>query len=137
MDIVFCYQLLLSQVQNYLPVKTTDNTLTTPFYAAYNILQDYEKLLPLFSMAHVKVYGQDTRNTFFSQTIPFTLVGNDPHSDGRLFFNSLTRCYTAFTSGPTFQHPYDSNLRFHIYNSHDPTSTNSSFTINKRIHTKF
>jgi len=79
------------QLSNYLPVKTDTDSLTTPFFEAYGKKTDYQKLLPLFSIAYVKLYDSAKGNTLSTQTVKAILVGNDYKSDGRLFYNPNTK----------------------------------------------
>ena len=114
----FWFFALLYSVQssNYMGIKTSKGTLTTPFFLAFQTKPDYRKLLPLFSPAHVKIYESASGNTFTSQTIKCILVGNDEKSDGRLFYNPTTKSVisssdfvlnTTAPSGPIFDIKYE------------------------------
>ena len=79
------------QLSNYLSVKTDTSTLTAPHFEAYSQKQDNRKVLPLFSIACVRLYDSVKGNTFSSQTVKAILVGNNSKSDGRLFYNPITK----------------------------------------------
>ena len=110
------------QLSNYLPVKTDTGTLTTPFFEAYGKKPDYRKLLPLFSIAYVKVYDSIKGNTLSSQTVKTILVGNDSKSDGRLFHNPLMGssdyCLNiSHPSGPPFGLVYNGDFEFNLFDN--------------------
>ena len=114
------------QLSNYLPVKTDIGSLTTPFFEAYGQKPDYRKLLPLFSIAYVKLYESANGNTLSSQTVKGILVGNDPKSDGRLFYNPSTkslmgssdyRLDISIPSGPPFQLIYNGGFDFNLFDN--------------------
>ena len=114
------------QLSNYLPVKTDAGTLTTPFFEAYGKKPDYRKLLPLFSIAYVKVYDSIKGNTLTSQTVKAILVGNDSKSDGRLFYNPATRGLMGSSdyrldishpSGPPFGLVYNGGFEFNLFDN--------------------
>ena len=69
-----CYAV---QINNYMPIKTVDGKDTTPFFQAYGVKPDYRKLIPLFSVAYVKIYESGEGNTLDPQTVSAILVGND------------------------------------------------------------
>jgi hypothetical protein len=114
------------QLSNYLPVKTDAGSLTTPFFEAYGHKPDYRKLLPLFSIAYVKLYDSAKGNTLDSQTVKAILVGNDPKSDGRLFYNPITkglmgssdyRLDISIPSGPPFNLIYNGGFDFNLFDN--------------------
>ena len=113
------------QVTNYIPIKTNNTTLTTPYFLAYNQKPDYRNLLPLFSAAYVKIYKSGEGNTLNSQTIKAILVGNDDKSDGKLFYNPSSKKLMASSdyrlnitapSGPLFNLEYQDPTTYTLYN---------------------
>ena len=99
------------QVSNYIPIKTSDTALTTPYQLAYKKSPDYRKLIPLFSAAYVKIYKSGEGNTLETQTVKAILIGNDKKSNARLFLNPQTKKIMASSnyclkiscpSGPIF-----------------------------------
>ena len=52
------------QVSSYIPIKTKSKKITTPYFEAYKKHPDYRKLIPLFSLAYVKIYKFGKGNTF-------------------------------------------------------------------------
>ena len=105
-------------------IQTNRKTLTTPFFLAFKQKPDYRKLLPLFSAAYVKIYKSAEGNTFTSQTVRCILVGNDEKSDGRLFYNPITKAVisssdyvlnTTAPSGPLFHIPYEEPTTYSLY----------------------
>jgi hypothetical protein len=113
------------QVTNYLPIRSDRKSVTTPHFEVYKSQPDYRKLVPLFSTAYVKsVYPSDNQPKFRSQSVKAILIGNDPKSDGQLFFNPATNSvissadYTldpTHPSGPLFNLLYDGGLQFSLY----------------------
>ena len=120
------------QVSNYIPIRTDSNTLSTPHFLVHNQLPDYRKLLPLFSAAYVKIYKSGEGNTLESQTVKAILVGNDDKSDGRLFYNPITKKFMSSSdyrlniscpSGPIFNLSYQEPTTYSLYT--DSVSTDA------------
>ena len=114
------------QLSNYLPVKTDTASLTTPFFEAHGNKPDYRKLLPLFSIAYVKLYDSAEGNTLETQSVKAILVGNDHKSDGRLFYNPNTkklmgssdyRLDISHPSGPPFNLVYNGGFDFNLFDN--------------------
>ena len=112
------------QVCNYTPIKVKTKW-TTAFEQMYQQKPDYRNLMPLFSVAYVKRQRDGTthRTKAMSQTLRCICVGNDPKSDGLLFyspnFKSLigSADYTLDPippSGPTCGIPYDGGVQFDL-----------------------
>lgn len=112
------------QVCNYTPINVK-NKWTTAFELMYQQKPDYRNLMPLFSVAYVKRKRDGTthRTKAMSQTLRCICVGNDPKSDGLLFyspdFKSLigSADYTLDPippSGPICNIPYDGGVQFDL-----------------------
>lgn len=131
------------QVTNYLPVKTSSKSFTSPHFATYGIKPDYRKLIPLFSTAYVKeIYRDDVENKFKTQTIKAILVGNDLKSNGQLFFNPASNRVIASVdysldpthpSGPLFNFLYDGGLQFMLYEPSSVWSRPSTFNLEATV----
>ena len=130
------------QSSNYMGIKTDKGTLTTPFFLAFKIKPDYRKLLPLFSAAYVKIYQSAQGNTFTTQTVKCILVGNDEKSDGRLFYNPVTKSIISssdFTlnatgpSGPLFNVIYQEPTTYSLYQEKS-TTFKVEFELGSNIH---
>ena len=131
------------QVSNYIPIKTTSNILTTPHFLAYNEKPDYRKLIPLFSMAYVKIYQSGEGNNLESQTVKAILVGNDPKSDGRLFYNPHTKNFMSSSdyilnvsspSGPIFNLNYEEPTSYNLYTESSVSTDKPAFDLSQVVY---
>ena len=131
------------QVSNYIPIKTTSNTLTTPHFLAYNEKPDYRKLIPLFSTAYVKIYQSGEGNNLESQTVKAILVGNDPKSDGRLFYNPHTKNFMSSSdyilnvsspSGPIFNLNYEEPTSYNLYTESSVSTDKPAFDLSQVVY---
>ena len=130
------------QVSNYIPIKTTNTTLTTPYSLAYKDSPDYRKLIPLFSAAYVKIYKSGEGNTFETQTVKAILVGNDEKSNARLFYNPDTKKIMASSdyrlniscpSGPIFHLEYTEPTAYSLYND-SVVADAPTFNIDQKVY---
>ena len=113
------------QVSNYLPY-LHKSTWTSPFELLHNNKPDFRNLHPLFSVAYVKRFkdGSVHRKKGLSQSIKAILVGNDPKSDGKLFYVPHTKSIIgsadydldpSHPSGPVFGLTYDGGIQFSLH----------------------
>jgi hypothetical protein len=109
-----------------LPIKTDDGSIINLFRITFGVKPDMRKLVPLFSPAYVKIYEfyPDHKNKLKGQTAHAILVGNDDHSDSRLFCNPNTSRLMGssdyiidehMSSDSAFNLPYSENICFNTY----------------------
>ena len=126
-------------------IKTTVETFTTPYLQAYKTKPDWQKLIPIFSTAYVKVYKSTEGNNRESQTIPCTLFGHDTRSNRSLFYNPETkqllgssnyRLDTSHPSGPMLNLTHNGGLIFNLYDPSNNSDIAPAFHLNQTVHLK-
>ena len=126
---------MAAQVSKYMTIILENHQWNTPHEQKYGTKHDWLNLVPMFSLVYIhrNRYGNKHRATSDSQSIMGICVGNDPKSDGLLFYLTTTRKLVVSEDyrldptvpyGPVFGYSYNGGIGFNLYNP----STNATRT---------
>eukprot|EP00957_Ditylum_brightwellii_P080577 6129123-Ditylum_brightwellii.AAC.1 len=91
-----------------MPILTEDGKWTSPFELAYSQKLDWRNLIPMFSLGYIKCHHERPSHciTANSQTIKDICMGNDPLSNGLLFYiSTIKKWYHLLTTTLMQQFP--------------------------------
>lgn len=129
------------QVHNYSPIHI-DGRDTTPHEMMYGYKPDYRNLMPMFLVAYIKRKrdGKKHRSKAMSQTIQGICMGNDPQSDGRLFYIPQYKSLVVSAdyildpiSGPICNLEYDGGIQFNFYSEGNKMMSSPAYKINDTV----
>ena len=113
----------------------------------YGTKPDWHNLVPVFSLGYIRIkrYEKKQRATFDSQSIIMICVGNDPKSDGLLFYLPTSKklvgpadysLYQTVPYGPVFGYSYDGGIGFNLYNHSTNATRPPSYEKEEQIYFK-
>ena len=138
---------MAAQVSNYMPILLDNGQWTTLHEQKYGTKLDWSNLVPMFSLSYIcrNRDGKKQRATADSQSIMKICVGNDPKSDGLLFYFPTSKKIvgsadyhldSTVPSGPVFGYSYDGGIGFNLYNPYTNFTRPPSYYKEEQIYFK-
>ena len=114
---------MAAQISNYMSILLENGQWTTPHEQKYVTKTDWCNLVPMSSLSYIRRNRDGNKQwaTTNSQSIMGICVGNDPKSDGLLFYLTTTRKLVVSEDyrldptvpyGPVFGYSYDGGICF-------------------------
>ena len=138
---------MAAQVSNYMPIILENGQWNTLHEQKYGTKLDWRNLVPMLSIGYIRRNwdGNKQRVTSNSKSITGICVGNNPKSDGLLFYLPTTqklvvsadyRMYPTVTYGPVFGYYYDGGIGFNLYNPSTNATRPPSYEKEEQIYFK-
>ena len=138
---------MAAQVSNYMPIILENGQWTTLNEQRYGTKPDWRNLVTMFSIGYIRRNrdGKKQRATADSQSIMGICVGNNPKSDGLLFYLPTSkklvgsadyRLDPTVPSGLVFGYSYDRGIGLNLYNTYTNATRLPSYEKEEQIYFK-